>query len=99
MTTQTKQTAKSPKKSAHPEAEVAAEVAETPLPKPSFEEQLQLLQEIVQKLENTQLSLTESLQLYQQGLKLSQNCKQELKNINNEISLLNAQGQMEPYSL
>ncbi len=44
-----------------------------------FEEQLQALQECVRKIESGQLSLEESLQFFEQGVKLVQGCQAQLK--------------------
>ena len=42
--------------------------------KQSFEEMMKELENIVQKLDNEAVSLEESLDLYQRGMKLSANC-------------------------
>lgn len=44
----------------------------------SFEELLQELQTIVEKLESGKLSLEESVELYQKGMNLSLECKKRL---------------------
>lgn len=46
----------------------------------SFEEMMQELEQIVQKLDNETVSLEESLDLYQRGMKLSAACDTTLKN-------------------
>lgn len=53
----------------------------------SFEDSLKRLEEISELLENEAIGLQESIELYQEGIKLSQNCfetldKAELKVIN-----------------
>ena len=45
----------------------------------SFEEMMQELENIVQKLDNETVSLEESLELYQRGMKLSRTCDATLK--------------------
>lgn len=45
----------------------------------SFEEMMQELERIVQKLDNETVSLEESLDLYQRGMKLSAACDTTLK--------------------
>ena len=45
----------------------------------SFEEMMQELENIVQKLDNETVSLEESLELYQRGMKLSATCDATLK--------------------
>ena len=47
--------------------------------KQSFEEMMQELENIVQKLDNETVSLEESLDLYQRGMKLSTACDTTLK--------------------
>ena len=47
--------------------------------KQSFEEMMKELENIVQKLDNEAVSLEESLDLYQRGMKLSANCDSTLK--------------------
>ena len=47
--------------------------------KQSFEEMMQELESIVQKLDNETVSLEESLDLYQRGMKLSTACDSTLK--------------------
>lgn len=44
----------------------------------TFEQLLQKLQEIVNSLESGKLSLEESVQKYQEGMRLSLECKQRL---------------------
>lgn len=44
----------------------------------SFEENLTELAEIVAKLEKGDLSLEKSVELYEKGLLISENCKKEL---------------------
>ena len=46
----------------------------------SFEEMMKELESIVQKLDNENVSLEESLNLYQRGMTLSANCDETLKN-------------------
>ena len=45
----------------------------------SFEDKLQELEKIVEKLENGQLSLDESLGLFEKGIKLVRECDTNLK--------------------
>ncbi|GHV97799.1 exodeoxyribonuclease 7 small subunit [Lactobacillus nasalidis] len=56
--------------------------------KNNFEEQLKELQEIVTQLENGQLSLEESLNQFQTGVKLSRQLKQELTQAENTVAKL-----------
>ncbi len=45
----------------------------------SFEQQLSQLESLVQRLESGQLSLEESLQAYEQGVRLTRACQQQLE--------------------
>lgn len=45
---------------------------------PSFEEHLKALESIVQQLEGGDLSLEDSVRLFEEGMKLSETCKKEL---------------------
>lgn len=48
--------------------------------RPSFEEALTQLESIVDKLNNEDVTLEESVQLYEKGLKLSKICSETLEN-------------------
>ncbi|AVQ36126.1 exodeoxyribonuclease VII small subunit [Staphylococcus kloosii] len=56
--------------------------------KQSFEEMMEELESIVQKLDNENVSLEESLDLYQRGMKLSASCEETLKNAENKVNEL-----------
>jgi exodeoxyribonuclease VII small subunit len=64
-----------------------------------FEDALKTLEDIVEKLESGSLELEESIRLFEQGVKLSLYCQQQLqqaegkiqrlvKNLNGELELL-----------
>ncbi|HCV7797111.1 TPA: exodeoxyribonuclease VII small subunit [Staphylococcus aureus] len=52
----------------------------------SFEEMMQELEQIVQKLDNETVSLEEALDLYQRGMKLSAACDTTLKNAEKKVN-------------
>ena len=54
----------------------------------NFEEHLNALESVVEKLERGDLSLEESVRLYEQGIKLSDACKKELEEAEGKIQLL-----------
>ena len=54
----------------------------------SFEEMMKELESIVQKLDNETVSLEESLDLYQRGMKLSSACYKTLKDAENKVNQL-----------
>jgi exodeoxyribonuclease VII small subunit len=53
-----------------------------------FEKQLTALENVVERLERGDLSLEESLQLFEEGIKLSDACKKELEAAEGKIQLL-----------
>jgi exodeoxyribonuclease VII small subunit len=55
---------------------------------PNFETALKRLEEIVQALEKGDLSLDESLRLYEEGIKLSRLCHAKLEDAEGKITLL-----------
>ena len=55
---------------------------------PGFEEHLTKLEMIVEKLEKGDLTLDESVKLFEQGMKLSEACKAELEQAEGRIQVL-----------
>ena len=55
---------------------------------PNFEEKLTSLEAVVERLERGDLSLDESVKLFEEGVKLSNACKQELEQAEGRIQLL-----------
>ncbi|HEY0828199.1 MAG TPA: exodeoxyribonuclease VII small subunit [Bacilli bacterium] len=54
----------------------------------SFEEAIEQLEEIVGKLENGDVALENAIELYQQGMKLSQLCSLKLQQVEKKIEML-----------
>lgn len=54
----------------------------------SFEKKLTRLEEIVQKMENGELSLDDSLKLFEEGVKLSRDCNKELGEAEQKVKKL-----------
>ena len=52
----------------------------------TFEKAMKRLEEIVNALENGTVSLDDSLKLFEEGIKLTKYCENELKNIENKAS-------------
>lgn len=48
--------------------------------RPSFEEALKKLETIVEKLSDEEITLEKSVELYEEGLKLSKICSEKLEN-------------------
>ena len=57
-----------------------------------FEDCLKRLEEIVERLERGDLSLEESLALFEEGMKLSNSCRGELDQAEGKIEILLKQG-------
>ena len=63
---------------------------------PSFEEGLGQLEKVVKKLEDGDLSLEKSLELFEQGVKLSGSCQKQLREAEHKVEiLLNKDGKIE----
>ena len=52
----------------------------------TFESAMKRLEEIVNALESGQVSLDDSLKLFEEGIKLTKYCENELKNIENKAA-------------
>ena len=61
-----------------------------PKPKPelTFEKGLERLEKIVQELEHGELPLERSLELFEEGMKLSGNCRKQLEEAENKVEIL-----------
>lgn len=59
---------------------------------PSFEEQLKVLESVVEKLERGDMPLDESLALFEQGIAVSEACKQELAAAEGRVQVLLQRG-------
>lgn len=56
--------------------------------KASFEESLEKLEKIVERLEEGDLPLEKSLELFEEGVKLSRDCQQRLEQAESRIEIL-----------
>ena len=63
---------------------------------PTFEQALQQLEQIVQKLEKGELPLEESLRLYEDGIRLSRLCHGKLEEAEGRIEVLLKDARGEP---
>lgn len=54
----------------------------------TFEENISMLEETVQKLERGDVSLDESLSLFEQGVKLSKECQKMLDTAEKKVNIL-----------
>jgi exodeoxyribonuclease VII small subunit len=58
----------------------------------NFEEQLKALESVVERLEQGDLTLEDSVLLFEEGLKLSEACKKELEAAEGKIQVLMNRG-------
>jgi exodeoxyribonuclease VII small subunit len=65
---------------------------------PTFEESLKQLESIVSRLERGDLPLEESIKLFEEGIQLSSNCKDQLDKAEGKVQVLMRQrdGSLEP---
>lgn len=61
-----------------------------------FEKSFQQLEKIVQRLESEELSLDDSLKLFEEGITLSRFCHQKLSEVEKRIELILADAKGEP---
>lgn len=59
---------------------------------PKFEECLQQLEKLVEQLERGDLPLEQSLKLFEEGVRLSNSCRQELESAEGKVEILIKQG-------
>jgi exodeoxyribonuclease VII small subunit len=58
---------------------------------PDFEQALEQLEELVEDMENGELSLEESLKAFEQGIKLTRDCQSALSQAEQKVQLLQEQ--------
>ena len=56
--------------------------------KPDFERSLGRLEEVVKRLESTDLSLDEAMKLFEEGVKLSRDCQKQLEEAEGRVEIL-----------
>jgi exodeoxyribonuclease VII small subunit len=61
-----------------------------------FEKSFQQLEAVVKRLESEELPLDESLQLFEEGIRLSRFCHQRLEEVEKKIELILADAKGEP---
>lgn len=59
----------------------------------SYEKMMERLEEIVQKMENSPLSLEETIQLYEEGVSLSNRLYKLLNDAEGKIKILTSEGE------
>lgn len=66
--------------------------------KMTFEEKMIELEKIVDKLENNQISLEESLKLYERGKELSDSLEKDLIAANEKVAFIMNKNEKKPYN-
>ena len=67
--------------------------------KMTFEQAIKRLEEIVDLLENNETSLDDSVELFQEGVQLSLYCSKKLGNVENKVSKILIDGQLEDFDV
>ncbi|MGB7022821.1 MAG: exodeoxyribonuclease VII small subunit [Candidatus Acidiferrales bacterium] len=62
--------------------------APEPPRKGEFEKSLTRLEEVVKRLESTDLSLDEAMKLFEEGVKLSRDCQKQLEEAEGRVEIL-----------
>jgi len=62
-----------------------------------FETSLKRLEELVDEMENSELSLEASLKTFEEGIRLTRECQQALKEAEQKVSLLVEKNGEQPY--
>jgi exodeoxyribonuclease VII small subunit len=62
--------------------------AEAQQKKGDFEKSLLRLEEVVKRLESTELSLDEAMKLFEEGVKLSRECQKQLEEAEGRVEIL-----------
>ncbi|MFZ0980299.1 MAG: exodeoxyribonuclease VII small subunit [Candidatus Acidiferrales bacterium] len=66
----------------------ATNKAAEPQKKGDFEKSLARLEEVVKRLESTELSLDEAMKLFEEGVKLSHECQKQLEEAEGRVEIL-----------
>ena len=65
----------------------------------TFEQAMNRLEEIVSALENNQISLEKSIELFQEGIQLTKLCNDKLEGIENKVAKILVDGKLEDLNL
>lgn len=65
----------------------------------TFEQAMNRLEEIVSALENNQISLEKSVELFQEGIQLTRLCNDKLEGIENKVAKILVDGKLEDLNL
>lgn len=65
----------------------------------TFEQAMKRLEEIVSALENNQISLEKSVELFQEGIQLTKLCNDKLEGIENKVAKILVDGKLQDLNL
>ena len=65
----------------------------------TFEQAMSRLEEIIKDLENNQTSLENSVELFQEGIRLSKICSDKLAGIENKVAKILVDGKLEDLNI
>lgn len=66
----------------------------------SFEDAMEQLEKIVDKLEEGDVPLEQAITYYQEGMQLSKICSNKLKQVQEKmVHIMNEQGELEPFEI
>lgn len=66
----------------------------------NFEEAMEALQKIVEKLEEGDVPLEKAIEYYQEGMKLSKFCSDKLLHVEKQMEqIVNQKGEFEPFTI
>lgn len=71
-------------------------MSDTPVEEMSFEQAMAELEQVVQKLENGQVALEESIQLYERGAALKARCEGQLKAAEEKVAAITTDAEGNP---
>ncbi len=66
--------------------------------KVSFEEKIKRLEEIVEKIESSDIELTDSIKLFEEGAKLSKDCQGALDDAEKKVKILVSDGTLKEFN-
>jgi len=67
---------------------------------PDFEQSLQTLEALVERMESGELTLEKSLEAFEQGIRLTKECQQALREAEQKVQILmsqNGQEELQPF--
>ncbi len=66
--------------------------------KVSFEGKIKRLEEIVGKIESSEIELEDSIKLFEEGIKLSKDCQSALDDAENKVKVLVSDGSLKNFN-